>query len=64
MKEHNYDVATQILTIKFNNGSIYKYQDVPASIAQGLETATSTGQYFNESIKDKYAFDQVRLSGG
>jgi lysyl-tRNA synthetase class 2 len=64
VKEHNYDVATQILTIKFNNGSIYKYQDVPASIAQGLETATSAGQYFNESIKDKYAFDQVRLSGG
>ncbi len=62
VKEHNYDVATQMLTIKFNNGSIYKYQDVPASIAQGLETATSTGQYFNESIKDKYAFDQVRLS--
>ena len=64
VKEHNYDAATQILTIKFNNGSIYKYQDVPASIAQGLETATSAGQYFNESIKDKYAFDQVRLSGG
>ena len=64
VKEHNYDVATQILTIKFNNGSIYKYQDVPANIAQGLEIATSAGQYFNESIKDKYAFDQVRLSGG
>ncbi|PSB34835.1 lysine--tRNA ligase [Chlorogloea sp. CCALA 695] len=62
VKEHNYDVATQILTIKFNNGSIYKYQDVPVSIAQGLETATSAGQYFNESIKEKYAFDQVRLS--
>jgi len=64
VKEHNYDAATQILTIKFNNGSIYKYQDVPASIAQGLETAISAGQYFNESIKDKYAFDQVRLSSG
>ncbi len=64
VKEHNYDAATQILTIKFNNGSIYKYQDVPSDVAQGLETATSTGQYFNESIKDKYAFDQVRLSGG
>ncbi|MBW4665075.1 MAG: lysine--tRNA ligase [Chroococcus sp. CMT-3BRIN-NPC107] len=64
VKEHNYNVATQILTIKFNNGSIYKYQDVPASIAQGLETATSAGQYFNEFVKDKYAFDQVRLSGG
>lgn len=63
VKEHNYDAATQILTIKFNNGSIYKYHDVPANIAQGLETTTSTGQYFNESIKEKYAFDQVRLSG-
>lgn len=62
VKEHDYDAAKKKLTIKFSNGSIYKYQDVPANIAQGLETATSVGQYFNEHIKDKYAFDQVRLS--
>jgi len=62
VKEHDYDTAKKKLTIKFSNGSIYKYQDVPANVAQGLETATSVGQYFNEYIKDKYAFDQVRLS--
>ncbi|MBW4637217.1 MAG: lysine--tRNA ligase [Gloeocapsa sp. UFS-A4-WI-NPMV-4B04] len=61
-KVHNYNLATQTFEIEFSNGSIYKYQDVPADLYQGLVTAPSQGQYFNEHIKEKYAFDQVRLS--
>jgi lysyl-tRNA synthetase class 2 len=61
-KVHNYNPATQTFEIEFSNGSIYKYQDVPADLYQGLVTAPSQGQYFNEHIKEKYAFDQVRLS--
>lgn len=61
-KVHNYNPATQTFEIEFSNGSIYKYQDVPADLYQGLITAPSQGQYFNEHIKEKYAFDQVRLS--
>lgn len=61
-KVHNYNSATQTFEIEFSNGSIYKYQNVPADLYQGLVTAPSQGQYFNEYIKEKYAFDQVRLS--
>ncbi|WP_028954216.1 KTSC domain-containing protein [Synechocystis sp. PCC 7509] len=52
------NAATQILTIKFNNGSIYEYQDISANIAQALKTKTLAGQYFNESIKDRLKLHQ------
>lgn len=61
IKKYDYDPAKQLLQIEFKNGSIYNYQDVPADIAQGLEQETSQGQYFNEYIRGKFAYDQVRL---
>jgi lysyl-tRNA synthetase class 2 len=61
-KVHPYDPATKTFNIEFNNGSIYKYQDVPAEVYQNLVTAPSQGQYFNEHIKAEYAYDQLRLS--
>jgi len=62
-KVHPYDPLNQTFDIEFSNGSIYKYQDVPADIYQALETAPSQGQYFNEHIRGEYAFDQLRLKG-
>lgn len=61
-KVYPYDPATRTFNIEFNNGSIYKYQDVPANMYQDLVTAPSQGQYFNEHIKAEYSYDQVRLS--
>ncbi|PPS40631.1 lysine--tRNA ligase [Chroococcidiopsis sp. TS-821] len=61
IKKYNYDPARKLLQIEFKNGSIYNYHDVPADIAQGLEQETSQGQYFNEYIRGKFAYDQVRL---
>jgi len=61
IKKYDYDPPRKLLQIEFKNGSIYNYQDVPADIAQGLEQETSQGQYFNEFIRGKFAYDQVRL---
>jgi lysyl-tRNA synthetase class 2 len=61
IKKYDYDPARKLLQIEFKNGSVYNYQDVPADIAQGLEQETSQGQYFNEHIRGKFAYDQVRL---
>ncbi|MBE9189543.1 lysine--tRNA ligase [Gloeocapsopsis crepidinum LEGE 06123] len=61
IKKYDYDPARKLLQIEFKNGSIYNYQDVPADIAQGLEQETSQGHYFNEYIRGKFAYDQVRL---
>jgi len=61
-KVDNYDPATETFNVEFNNGSIYKYHDVPANVHQGLVNAPSQGQYFNEHIREKYTYEQLRLS--
>ncbi|MBW4490788.1 MAG: lysine--tRNA ligase [Trichocoleus desertorum ATA4-8-CV12] len=58
IEAHKYDPKTQTLEIVLR-GLAYKYHDVPEVVYQGLETATSKGQYFNEHIKPKYTCEKV-----
>lgn len=51
---YEYDEASQVLTIRFTSGRTYRYGSVPQTVADGLGTADSPGQYFNLSIKDVY----------
>ena len=54
----DYDADKKILKIKFKNGSVYKYNDVPESIYKELKETASAGQYFNARIRDRYGFDR------
>lgn len=52
-----YDPETRVLDIQFVNSDVtYSYDDVPQSVAEGLGTAASAGQYFRNNIKDRYRF--------
>jgi len=46
-----YDVQSQTLEIEFNNGGIYQYLAVPASVHYGLMNASSHGEYFDLHVK-------------
>ncbi len=46
-----YDARSQTLEIAFHSGGVYQYSGVPASIYQGLMSASSHGQYFHAVIK-------------
>jgi len=55
-----YDAASATMEIMFHNGSIYQYSDVPASVAQGLIKAPSTGKYFDAHVKKAgYRYVQI-----
>jgi len=54
-----YDKNSQVLEIEFNNGAIYQYLNVPASIHAGLMAASSKGRYFNDHIKGVYQYRKV-----
>jgi lysyl-tRNA synthetase, class II len=58
IKSFDYDATTQTLRVEFNNGSIYKYHDVPEKVYQELKTTASVGQYFNTHIREKYGCDR------
>lgn len=49
-----YDASSQILEIRFLNGGIYQYYNVPSNIYNNLMTASSHGKYFAAHIKNIY----------
>lgn len=58
IQSFDYDKDNRVLRVGFNNGSIYKYHDVPEKVYQELKNAPSVGQYFNTHIREKYGQDR------
>jgi lysyl-tRNA synthetase, class II len=44
------------LEIEFTKGDVYQYLAVPTSVYKQLMSAPSAGQYFNQAIKNSYAY--------
>ena len=44
------------LYVKFSSGETYAYATVPRSVYLGLIGAKSTGQFFAQNVKGKYAY--------
>jgi hypothetical protein len=51
-----YDCAERHLEIRFKNGGVYEYLDVPADVYCQFLTAVSKGRYFNETIRERFAY--------
>ncbi len=54
-----YDDQAQELEIEFNTGKIYRYQEVPKEIYEGLLAAESKGSYMHGHVIDCYPYYQV-----
>ena len=52
----HYEPETRLLLIVFQTGRRYIYMDVPPEVYAGLKAAYSRGAFFNEKIRDHYAF--------
>lgn len=58
----SYDDAARRLTVTFVSGDVYAYRDVPPMEAEGLKAAGSRGRFFAERIRDRFAFERVRIA--
>lgn len=47
------------LYVHFHNGSVYRYDNVPQSLAERLMTSPSAGKFFNKRIRDHYHFERI-----
>lgn len=56
---HHYDPATSKLTVRFNNGKTWVYEDVPMERAETFAGAASPGRYFATKIKGLYAGKEI-----
>lgn len=50
----DYDEATQILTVNFQNGTTYRYTDVPREVFRDLTLAESAGKFFIDNIRSVF----------
>jgi hypothetical protein len=55
-----YDDDACELDITFTSGKTYRYREVPMEIYDGLLDAESKGGFFNDNIKDAFAYSEVR----
>lgn len=56
IKSATYNTETSLLTVVFNNGSIYEYEGVPWELFTKFRMADSQGAFLNANIKNKYSF--------
>lgn len=49
-----YNPTTQTLDVMFNRNGLYRYDNVPADVVQGLRDANSKGSYMRWAIIDRY----------
>lgn len=54
-----YQSDTEQLDIRFTNGHIYRYSEVPGAVMRRLIEAESAGEYFNVAIRDSYEYEQL-----
>ncbi|MCQ4288471.1 KTSC domain-containing protein [Pseudomonas stutzeri] len=54
LRSLGYDVDEQALEVEFHNGSVYRYEEVPAEVVQALLEADSLGRYFNQVFKPQH----------
>jgi len=54
-----YDHLCQILQVEFNSGLVYQYEAVEPETWESLQTADSTGRFFNSEIKGNYQCRRV-----
>jgi hypothetical protein len=59
IRNFSYDAAKSELLITFVSGRRYVYADVPQDVFDAFKAASSRGTFFNDEIRDTYAYCQV-----
>ena len=56
----SYNTTTKILTIIFNNGSIYEYYEVPWPLFSRFRMAESQGKFINIEIGKNFKYKKIK----
>lgn len=59
IKGYAYDPNTRDLHIRFPNGDVHRFADVPADKVEALKGSQSPGSYFNRKIAGLHAGRKV-----
>lgn len=57
---YGYNPATQSLVVRYKNGGLYHYEQVPSNVVRALNAAPSKGKFINAEIKNAgYAWQMI-----
>jgi lysyl-tRNA synthetase class 2 len=56
IRRYRYDEVRRRLDITFVSGENYSYFDVPATVVSGLARARSKGRFFQQHIRNGFAY--------
>lgn len=59
IKKTEYDTETKKLSVEFNNGLKYEYDEVPLQTYTRFRMAESQGKYFTTEISRKYKYKKL-----
>ncbi len=59
LTEAEYDDSTDDLTLTFTDGRRYVYHNVPRATYRSLGLASSKGEFFDRSIKNRFPFEEL-----
>lgn len=59
-----YDAPTRTLFVRFVSGEWYGYLDVPARVHAAFLASDSKGRFFQDRIRDRYAYSGPLPSPG
>ncbi|MGN6216458.1 MAG: KTSC domain-containing protein [Solirubrobacterales bacterium] len=52
----------EVLEVRFGNGKVYRYFEVPPEVHRRLLAADSKGSFFNRHVRDDYGYVQVEAA--
>jgi hypothetical protein len=58
IRSFSYSGTDCTLRVVFVSGRIYLYRKVPEAVARGMYEAFAKGEYFNQNIRGRYAFER------
>lgn len=59
LKKATYNTESKLLTVTFNNGSIYEYYEFPWEKFTKFRMSESQGKFLNTNINGKYKYSKV-----
>lgn len=59
IKKTEYDTESKKLSVEFNNGFRYEYDDVPHQVYTKFRMAESQGKFFNTEISKNFKYKKL-----
>lgn len=59
LKKSEYDTETKKMTVTFNSGSVYEYNEIPHQLYTQFRMSESQGKFFSSKIAKTFKYKKI-----